>query len=73
VNLATDAPSTDNPVDTDYPNHRTHGERLVIHTEMVANMELIPRHDGFWVAFFPLKLVGGTGSPARAIAMWPVD
>ena len=73
VNLCTDAPSTDTPTDLTYPNHRIHGERLVVHTEMVANIERIPRHDGFWVMFFPLRLVGGTGSPARAIALWPVD
>jgi kynurenine formamidase len=73
VNLATDAPSTDNPADTDYPNHSTHGDRLVIHTEMVAHMDRIPIHHGFWVGFFPLRLVGGTGSPARAIALWPAD
>jgi kynurenine formamidase len=71
VNIATDAPSTDHPGDPGYPNHLAHGDRLVIHTEMVANLERIPRHDGFWTAFFPLRLVGGTGAPARAIAMWP--
>ena len=73
VNVGTDAVSTDYPGDLAYPNHRLHGERLVVHTEMVANITRIPRHDGFWVMFFPLRLVGGTGSPARAIALWPVD
>jgi kynurenine formamidase len=73
VNVATDAPSTDSPADLTYPNHRVHAERLVIHTELVANIERIPRHDRFWVAFFPLRLVGGTGSPARAIALWEAD
>ena len=72
VNLGTDAPSTDHPADLDYPNHRTHGERCVIHTEMVHNMTRIPQHDGFWVMFMPLRLEGGTGSPARAIALWEV-
>lgn len=70
VNLGTDAPSTDHPGDLGYPNHRIHGERCVIHTEMVHNMTRIPRHHGFWVMFFPLRLEGGTGSPARAIAIW---
>lgn len=73
VNLCTDAPSTDHPGDLDYPNHCTHAERCVIHTEIVNNIDRIPRHDGFWVAFFPLRLVGGTGSPARAIALWEVE
>jgi len=72
VNLGTDAVSTDNPADLHYPNHLAHAERLVIHTEMVDNITRIPRHRGFWVAFFPLRLVGGTGSPARALALWEV-
>jgi kynurenine formamidase len=70
VNLCTDAVSTDNPADLAYPNHRLHGERLVIHTEAVVNIERIPQHSGFWVGFFPLRLAGGTGSPARAVALW---
>jgi kynurenine formamidase len=73
VNLGTDAVSTDTPTDLTYPNHRVHGERLVIHTEMVANITRIPVHQGFWVMFCPLRLEGGTGSPARALALWPVD
>jgi kynurenine formamidase len=72
VNLGTDAVSTDTPTDISYPNHRTHGDRCVVHTEMVANITRIPMHQGFWVGFFPLRLVGGTGSPARAVALWDV-
>lgn len=72
VNLCTDAASTDNPADLDYPNHTTHAAREVIHTEIVSNITRIPRHDGFYVMFFPLRLVGGTGSPARAVALWEV-
>jgi kynurenine formamidase len=70
VNLGTDAVSTDTPADPDYPNHAAHAERLVIHTEVIANIARIPRHRDFWVGFFPLRLVGGTGSPARAVALW---
>lgn len=70
VNLGTDAVSTDTPTDPDYPNHSAHARRLVIHTEVVANISRIPSHQGFWVGFFPLRLVGGTGSPARAVALW---
>lgn len=73
VNLGTDAVSTDTPADPNYPNHSAHAERLVIHTEVVANIARIPRHDRFWVGFFPLRLVGGTGSPARALALWELD
>lgn len=70
VNIGTDAVSTDHPGDTSYSNHRTHAARLRVHTEMVANITRIPRHQDFWTAFFPLRLVGGTGAPARAIALW---
>lgn len=70
VNLCTDAVSTDNPADLNYPNHTTHARREIIHTEIVANIGRIPIHQGFYVMFFPLRLVGGTGSPARAIALW---
>jgi kynurenine formamidase len=70
VNVCTDAPSTDNPADLSYPNHRVHGEREVIHTEIVNNIERIPRHDGFYVMFLPLRFVGLSGSPVRALALW---
>ena len=73
VNVGTDAVSTDTLADPGYPNHMVHAERLVVHTENVANIERIPRHDGFSVAFFPLRLVGGTGSPCRAVALWEAE
>jgi kynurenine formamidase len=73
VNLGTDAVSTDNPADLSYPNHRTHGARCVIHSEIVHNITRIPRHDNFWLGFFPLRLVGGTGSRARVIALWEAE
>jgi kynurenine formamidase len=70
VNLCTDAASTDNPADTFYPNHLVHGERCVPHTEMVANVNRIPRHKNFDTMILPLKFVGLTGSPVRALALW---
>jgi kynurenine formamidase len=73
VNLCTDAVSTDNPANMHYPNHRAHGERLVVHTELVANMTQIPIHHGFWFMMLPLRFVGMTGSPIRPIALWNDD
>jgi len=70
VNLCTDAISTDNPTNTSYPNHRAHGERLVVHTENVANMTKIPVHQGFWFMMLPLRFMGMTGSPIRPLALW---
>lgn len=70
VNVCTDATSLDNPADITYPNHTVHGKRCVVHTENIANMTKIPRHDNFYFAMFPLKFVGLTGSPVRAFAIW---
>ncbi|MGH2735523.1 MAG: cyclase family protein, partial [Actinomycetota bacterium] len=70
ANLCTDAVSTDNPANLRYPNHRAHGERLVVHTELVANMTRIPVHHGFWYVMLPLRFIGMTGSPIRPIALW---
>jgi kynurenine formamidase len=70
VNLCTDAISTDNPTNMNYPNHKAHGERLVVHTENVANMTKIPVHHGFWFMMLPLRFVGMTGSPIRPLALW---
>lgn len=70
TNVLTDAVSTDNPADLSYPNHTAHAERLVNHTEIVANIERIPAHSGFTVMIVPLRLVGATGSPVRIFALW---
>jgi kynurenine formamidase len=70
VNVLTDAVSTDNPADVTYPNHTAHAERLVNHTEVVANIERIPVHQGFTLMVVPLRLVGATGSPVRVLALW---
>jgi kynurenine formamidase len=70
INVLTDAVSTDNPADPTYPNHTVHAEYLVNHTEVVANIEKIPRHEAFAVIVVPLRLVGATGSPARVLAVW---
>ncbi len=70
VNVGTDAPSLDNPADLYYPNHLAHGRRLVNHTEFVANITRVPRHEGFYVMTFPLMFRGASGSPVRMIALW---
>jgi kynurenine formamidase len=70
VNLCTDAVSTDNPANLRYPNHRLHGERLVVHTENVANITRIPMHQDFWFVMLPLRFVSMTGSPIRPLAIW---
>jgi kynurenine formamidase len=71
VNVLTDAVSTDNPADLTYPNHTAHAEYLVNHTEVVNNINRIPRHEDFSLMVIPLRLIGCTGSPVRIFAMWP--
>jgi kynurenine formamidase len=70
VNVLTDAVSTDNPADLTYPNHTAHAEYLVNHTEVVANINKIPMHQGFGLMVVPLRLMGCTGSPVRIFALW---
>jgi kynurenine formamidase len=70
VNVLTDAVSTDNPADITYPNHRVHSEYLVNHTEVVNNINRIPKHSGFWLVTLPLRFIGLSGSPARIVALW---
>ena len=59
-----------NPADLGYPNHRMHAEYLVNHTEVVNNIDRIPRHSGFSIMLIPLRFVGATGSPVRIFALW---
>jgi kynurenine formamidase len=70
VNVLTDAASTDNPADLDYPNHLAHSERLINHTEILRNIRKIPVHQGFSIVLCPLKFEGATGSPVRILALW---
>jgi kynurenine formamidase len=70
VNVLTDAVSTDNPADLSYPNHHAHAEYLVNHTEVVNNIDRIPKHSGFSIMLIPLRFVGATGSPVRIFALW---
>src|SRR5437879_5029343 len=71
VNVLTDAVSTDNPADLSYPNHTAHAEYLVNHTEVVNNINRLPRHKDSSVMVIPLRLTGCTGSPVRIFAVWP--
>ena len=70
MNVLTDAVSTDNPADLTYPNHTAHAEYLINHTEVVNNIERIPRHQGFAVMVISLRLIGCSGSPVRVLALW---
>lgn len=67
-NIGIDAPSIDNPVDKTYPAHRVCGERDLLNTENLVNLDLVVGKR-FKIALFPLKIRNGTGSPVRAVAI----
>jgi kynurenine formamidase len=47
--------------------HYAYREREVYVVQQLANLDQLPPH-GFKVAFFPLKLVGASAAPCRAVA-----
>jgi len=52
-----------------FPAHRTCRERGVLNTENLANLEEVVGKRFLYIGL-PLRLVGGTGCPIRAIAMF---
>jgi len=69
VNVGIDAPSIDNPVDKTYPAHTVCGERDLLNTENLANLDRVV-NKRFLFACFPLRIRRGTGSPVRAVAIF---
>ena len=63
-----EGPSTDKAGTKEFPNHRVCRDRGMIHYEFLTNLEYLVGKGEFWFEGFPLKWVGGTGSPVRAIA-----
>lgn len=68
TNIGIDAPSIDAPVDRGYPAHRACRNRGLLNTENLANLELVSGRRFLFVAL-ALPIVGGTGSPVRAVAL----
>jgi kynurenine formamidase len=63
-----EGPSTDKGGTTGFPNHRVCRDRGMIHYEWLVNLEQLLGKGEFWFTGYPLKWLGGTGSPVRAIA-----
>jgi kynurenine formamidase len=59
------------PVDAEpaFPAHRTCRDRGVLNTENLANLEDVTGKRFLYIGL-PLRLVGGTGCPIRAVAMF---
>ncbi len=75
VNIGCECASIDSssamPIDAKgaFPAHRTCRERGMINTENLANLEKVVGRRFIYIGL-PLRLVGGTGCPIRAVAMF---
>jgi kynurenine formamidase len=63
-----EGPSTDRAGNREFPNHRVCRDRGLIHYEWLVNLEQLVGKGEFRFTGYPLKWLGGTGSPVRAIA-----
>ncbi len=68
VNVGVDAPSIDHPADPKFSAHVVCAERGLTNTEHLKNLDQL-RGRRFQYFGLPLKIIGGTGSPIRAIAI----
>jgi kynurenine formamidase len=70
-----DAPTVEVPVEVMlktgrlWPVHRLMREIDLYHIENLINLDKIPKPHGFKVAVFPIKLVGASAAPIRAVAI----
>jgi kynurenine formamidase len=49
--------------------HRVMWEHEYYHLENLCNLDQIPRSHGFTAVVLPIKWVGTTGAPVRAVAV----
>jgi len=70
VGLGIDTLSVDYGPSKDFPvHHLSHGASL-FHVENLADLGALPEA-GAWLVVAPIKLVGGSGGPARVLALLP--
>jgi kynurenine formamidase len=72
VGIGIDTASIDYGPSTDFPVHQLTMPAGVYHLENVANLDKLPP-TGFSVIALPLKLEGGSGAPARVVALVPTE
>jgi len=72
VGIGIDTSSVDYGPSTDCPVHNLTMPAGIYHLENVANLKQLPA-TGFSVIALPLKLGGGSGAPARVIAVIPTE
>jgi len=63
-----EGPSTDHPDDMSYPAHRACRDFGITHIECLANLEEVVNKRFIFIGF-PLKMIGTTGAPIRAVAL----
>lgn len=63
-----EGPSTDKAGTKEFPNHRVCRDRDMVHYEWLVNLEQLVGKGEFQFTGYPLKWLGGTGSPVRAVA-----
>jgi kynurenine formamidase len=74
ISIGADAPSIDSHYEVatrkEQPAHIVCREREILNIENLAQVDLIPSHE-FWFVGLPLKINGGSGSPFRGVAIVP--
>jgi len=63
-----DSPSPDNPISRTYPCHMMCRAQGITHYENLANLDQVAGKRFIFIGF-PLRIIGGTGSPVRAVAV----
>ncbi|MFQ5896411.1 MAG: cyclase family protein, partial [Nitrospinota bacterium] len=69
LNIGVDAPSIDNWQDPTYPAHSVCRDRSLLNTENLCNLGWVAGRR-FIYCGMPLRIVDGTGSPIRALALF---
>ncbi len=76
ISIGADAPSIDSWAEVStvkiQPAHIVCREREILNIENLANVDLIPKHE-FWFVGLALKFRNGTGSPFRGVAITEAD
>jgi kynurenine formamidase len=65
-----DTPSLDHGPSTDFQAHQVFGRANIPGFENIANLERLPATGATFIAL-PMKTAGGSGGPARIIAVLP--
>ncbi len=63
-----EGPSTDHPEDRSFPAHCACRELKITHVECLANLEKVVNKRFIFMGF-PMKILGGSGAPLRAVAL----